>query len=99
MRRWYLAPARHDVTSPKITLLAIIFRAERIGSLGTENWTVRKKDSARLAHDLMKFLEQFVGAPGRGYLHNEITGKEVAEASIVTGIDKHRLQSCGKDGR
>jgi len=47
----------------------------------------------------MKFLEPFVGAPGRGYLLNEVTGKEVAEASIVTDIDKYRLQSCGKDGR
>lgn len=98
MKRWYLAPALHDVTSLKITLLAITCRAEKIGSLGTENWTVRKKDTARLAHDLMKFLDPFVGTPGRG-LHNEITGKEVAEASIVTDIDKYRSQCCGKDGR
>ena len=69
-------------------MLAITFRAERIGSLGTENWTFRK-DSARLAHDLMKFLEPFVGASGRGYLPNDITGKELAETSIVTDIDKH----------
>jgi hypothetical protein len=62
VKRWYLAPALHDVTSLKITLLTITFRAERIGSLGTENWTVRKKDSARLANDLMTFLEPFVGA-------------------------------------
>jgi hypothetical protein len=74
------------------------FRAERIGSLGTENWTIRKKDSAKL-NDLMKFLEPYVGASGRGYLRNEVTGKELAEASVVKHIDKHRLQSCGKDGR
>lgn len=91
MKRWYLAPALHDVTPLKITLLAIACRAEKIGSLGTESWTVRKKGTARLAHDLMKFLGPFVGAPGRGYLHNEITGKEVTEASIVTDIDRYRL--------
>lgn len=47
----------------------------------------------------MKFLEPYVGASGRGYLRNEVTGKELAEASVVKHIDKHRLQSCGKDGR
>jgi hypothetical protein len=45
----------------------------------------------------MKFVKPFVGASGRGHLHHEITGKELAEASIVTNVDKHRSQSCGKD--
>lgn len=47
----------------------------------------------------MKFPEPFVDASGRGYLHNELTGKELAEASIVTDIDEHILQPCGNDGR
>jgi hypothetical protein len=47
----------------------------------------------------MKFLELFVGASGRGYLQDAVIGKELAEASMVTDIDMHRLQSCGKDGK
>jgi hypothetical protein len=47
----------------------------------------------------MTFLEPFVGASWRGYLHTGITGKELAEASIVTDIDKHILQFCGNDRR